>query len=203
MTRNTPLLCCRQDLPSSTMKRPYVFRFGRWLWRDCRKEALKLHIFYTVLVNFKKKSGKSRKRMALPGEKHAWLSSHYKDIQYLELQNLYVKQVVKLTDNLWGKHKGNHEREGVCTVIPRYRILLIFMSFNFDFLILYQMYFQNYFANGSIKLESFTSHLCRVVSDVQFQGFHWKPAIGDSCRLLSISPLAILYHIQIFSFHRV
>ena len=42
-----------------------------------------------------------------------------------------------------------HEREGVS-----YRILLIFITFNFDFLVLYKMYFQNYFANLSIKLES-------------------------------------------------
>ena len=163
MTRNIPLLCCRQDLRSSTVKRPYVFRFGRWSRRDCRKEALKLHIFYTVLVNFKK-SSKSCKRMALPGEKHAWLSSHFKDIQYLELQNLYVKQVVKLIDNLWGKHKGNHDHEGVCTVY----LDTEFCWFSWTST---QMYFQNYFANGSIKLESFTSHiqhLCRVVSDVQF-----------------------------------
>ena len=34
-----------------------------------------------------------------------------------------------------------------------------FTNFNFDFLRLYKMYFQNCFANGSIKLASFTSHL--------------------------------------------
>ena len=43
--------------------------------------------------------------------------------------------------------------------IPTRGILLIFISFNFDFLALYKWYFQNYFANRSIKLESFTSHL--------------------------------------------
>ena len=48
-------------------------------------------------------------------------------------------------------------KEGVC--IPRYTILLIFTNFNFDFLLLYTMYFQNCFANRSIKLVSFTSHL--------------------------------------------
>ena len=64
---------------------------------------------------------------------------------------------MKLIDNSWRTHKINHEREGVC--IPRYRILLIFINFNFDFLALYKLYFQNYFANRSIKLESFTSHL--------------------------------------------
>ena len=37
--------------------------------------------------------------------------------------------------------------------------VLIFTKFNFDFLALYEMYFQNDFANGSIKLEGFTSHL--------------------------------------------
>ena len=31
--------------------------------------------------------------------------------------------------------------------------------FNFDFLVLYKMYFQNHFANRCIKLESFTSYL--------------------------------------------
>ena len=30
-------------------------------------------------------------------------------------------------------------------------------KFNFDFLILYKMYFQNYIANRSIKVESFTN----------------------------------------------
>ena len=73
-------------------------------------------------------------------------------------------RLVRLTKNLWNdtcethsrrKHKRNHEREGVCT--PRYRILLIFINFNFDFRALYKMYFQNYFANRFIKLESFTS----------------------------------------------
>ena len=33
------------------------------------------------------------------------------------------------------KHKRNHEREEVC--IPRYRVLLIFINFNFDFLVWY------------------------------------------------------------------
>ena len=41
-----------------------------------------------------------------------------------------------------------------------YRFLSIFMlNFNFDFLFLYEMYFQNDFTNRSIKLASFTSHL--------------------------------------------
>ena len=49
-------------------------------------------------------------------------------------------------------------KETVYTLI--YRFLSIFMlNFNFDFLLLYKMYFQNYFTNRSIKLESFTSHL--------------------------------------------
>ena len=41
------------------------------------------------------------------------------------------------------KHKINHEgvcTEGVC--IPRYRILSIFTQFTFDFLALYEMYFE-------------------------------------------------------------
>ena len=64
---------------------------------------------------------------------------------------------MKGINNSWRKHKRNHEREEVC--ISRYRVLLIFINFNFHFLNLYKMYFQNYFANRSIKLESFTSHL--------------------------------------------
>ena len=41
----------------------------------------------------------------------------------------------------------------------RYRFWLICINYNFDFLVLYKMYFQNYFARRSIILESFTSHL--------------------------------------------
>ena len=41
----------------------------------------------------------------------------------------------------------------------RYRFRLICLNYNFDFLVLYKMYFQNYFARRSIILESFTSHL--------------------------------------------
>ena len=48
-------------------------------------------------------------------------------------------------------------KESEC--IPRYRILSIFINFNSDSLALYKMYFQNYFANRFIKLESLTSHL--------------------------------------------
>ena len=40
-----------------------------------------------------------------------------------------------------------------------YFLLLIFINCNFDFLVLYKMYFQNSFANRSIKFKSFTSHL--------------------------------------------
>ena len=43
--------------------------------------------------------------------------------------------------------------------ISRYRILLIFVNFNFDFLALYKIRLQNYFADRPVKLESFTSHL--------------------------------------------
>ena len=64
-----------------------------------------------------------------------------------------IKDIMKLINNF--PNKRNHEREGVCT--PGYRILLIFINFNF--LALYKMYFQNSFVNRSIKLESFTSHL--------------------------------------------
>ena len=70
--------------------------------------------------------------------------------------NIYI-YICELTNNSWRKHKRDHGRKGVC--IPRYRILLIFTNFNFDFLALYKMYFQNYFAYTSLKLESFTSHL--------------------------------------------
>ena len=41
----------------------------------------------------------------------------------------------------------------------RYRFWLICINYNFDFLVLYKMYFQNYFARRSIILESFTSNL--------------------------------------------
>ena len=46
-------------------------------------------------------------------------------------------------------------------------ISLDFINFNFNFLALYRMYFQNCFTNRSIKLKSFTSHLqhsctCRI-----------------------------------------
>ena len=41
----------------------------------------------------------------------------------------------------------------------RYRFWLICINYNIDFLVLYKMYFQNYFARRSIILESFTSHL--------------------------------------------
>ncbi len=41
----------------------------------------------------------------------------------------------------------------------RYRFWLICINYNFDFLVLYKMYLQNYFARRSIILESFTSHL--------------------------------------------
>ena len=51
-------------------------------------------------------------------------------------------QFVKLINNSKRKHKRNHEREGVCT--PRYRIVLIFMNFNFDIPVSYKLYFQNY-----------------------------------------------------------
>ena len=44
----------------------------------------------------------------------------------------------------------------------RYRFWLICINYNFDFLVLYKMYFQNYFARRSIILESFTSHLFRL-----------------------------------------
>ena len=60
-----------------------------------------------------------------------------------------------IINNSWRKHKGNHEREGVC--IHSDTQSLIFINFNFDFLASYKMYLQNYFANRSIKLESFTT----------------------------------------------
>ena len=39
------------------------------------------------------------------------------------------------------------------------KFLLICINLNFDFPVVFMMYFQNYFANRSIKFESFTSHL--------------------------------------------
>ena len=48
----------------------------------------------------------------------------------------------------------------------RYRFWLICINYNFDFLVLYKMYFQNYFSRRSIILESFTSY---------FQEFHSRP----------------------------
>ena len=39
------------------------------------------------------------------------------------------------------------------------QISLDLHKLNFDFLVLYKMYFQNYLAHTSIELESFTSHL--------------------------------------------
>ena len=62
------------------------------------------------------------------------------------------------------KHIGIHKDTAWVSVlsirytVPRYRVLLIFTNCNFDFLVLYKMYFQNNFANKSIKLKSFTSH---------------------------------------------
>ena len=38
-------------------------------------------------------------------------------------------------------------------------MILICVDFEFDFLVLYRMYFQNYFANRSIKLQSLTCYL--------------------------------------------
>ena len=40
-----------------------------------------------------------------------------------------------------------------------HRFLLICKNFNFDFLVLHQMYFQSYFVWSRTKLESLTSHL--------------------------------------------
>ena len=48
----------------------------------------------------------------------------------------------------------NHDRKAVCIPDTESRFLLICLNLNFYFLILYKMYFQNYFAIRCIKLES-------------------------------------------------
>ena len=55
---------------------------------------------------------------------------------------------------------------------------MICMNYNFNVFVLHKMYFQNYFTNSSVQLQSFTGmyNICvRVVSDV------------------TLSPLARLY----------
>ena len=43
------------------------------------------------------------------------------------------------------------------------QISLDLLNFNFGFLVLYKMYFQNYFDNRFIKLESFTVKLSQAI----------------------------------------
>ena len=60
------------------------------------------------------------------------------------------------------------KREVVCT--PRYKVLLIFINFNFDFVAIYEMYFQNFFANRSIEYkvsQTIYNIRVRVVLDIQ------------------------------------
>ena len=96
--------------------------------------------------------------------------------------------------------KKSHEREDIC--VPRHRILLIFITFNFNFVALYEVCFQNYFANRSIKLESFTRHLHATFTSMLHQIYRTTLTFSSSLHILCNMVTHIVistYNLNLFS----
>jgi hypothetical protein len=68
----------------------------------------------------------------------------------------------------------------VCRIFICERFPLIYINFNFDFLNLHNIFFENYFANEltrSIVLKQFKTFAVRVLSDLKILGFASYPYI--------------------------
>ena len=86
-------------------------------------------------------------------------------INTISASQLHFLTNIRMLNWLFAASKLHKHRGTCCTAEWPYcpvaiYTLLIFINLNFDFLVLYKMYFQNSFANRSIKWKSnFTSHL--------------------------------------------